>query len=344
MDVRECTGSAGLCRPVPWNFGSNLARALSLIPMLFASIGSCADEFPKPLYARNCPDPGVILVDGIWYVTHTSGWDREGLFPILQSRDLTTWTVAGHIFPKSQRPVWASNGYEWWAPEIHKVNGRYVAYYCARQNANKQFAIGAATAANPQGPYTDIGKPLVSQKGMGLIDAGYFKDAASGKHYLLWKEDGNAFNPPKPTNLVLMELEADGVSTKGKPHSLLKNDLRWEGDLIEAPSLVYRDGYYYLFYSANAYYDDRYAVGVARSPALLGPYVKTPKPILKSDARFSGPGHQFVIQKPDGDWLMFYHARDKNTGKKSRLLMLDKLQWNKNKWPEPIIPGKGTAL
>ena len=56
-----------------------------------------------------------------------------------------------------------------------------------------------------------------------------------------------------------------------------------EGVLVEAPTLWKHDGKYYLFYSANAYNNPRYAMGYAVSDNLLGPYRKAPQPLLKTD-------------------------------------------------------------
>ena len=70
-----------------------------------------------------------------------------------------------------------------------------------------------------------------------------------------------------------------------------------------APTLALpltREGYFYLFYSGNAYYDDTYALGVARSKTLRGKYDKAPRPILKTSSDlanpFVGPGHNSVIE------------------------------------------------
>ena len=39
-------------------------------------------------------------------------------------------------------------------------------------------------------------------------------------------------------------------------------------NINEASSMIYRKGYYFLFYSGNNYGTDKYAVGVARSRTL----------------------------------------------------------------------------
>ena len=51
---------------------------------------------------------------------------------------------------------------------------------------------------------------------------------------------------------------------------LFKNDMDWEGGVVEAPFMWKHDGRYYLFYSGNGYGGDKYAVGFATSTSLFG--------------------------------------------------------------------------
>jgi beta-xylosidase len=179
-------------------------------------------------------------------------------------------------------------------------------------------------------------RPLASNQRYGLIDPTWYRDPQTKQTYVCWKEDRNDLTPREPTNLVLCEVSRDGLSLTGTPRNILANDCPWEGELVEGASFLFRRGYYYLFFSGNAFGDDRYGVGVARATKLTGPYEKfTGNPILKSDDRFSGPGHQFLLPEKDGSWTIFYHARDKRRteNESSRLLMSDPITWRSDGWP-----------
>jgi beta-xylosidase len=306
--------------------------ALAAIAILSSASSANAQCFPNPIRDAATADPGVLRVGSAWYVYHT-GKNSSGAYPILKSTDRVNWTNVGYIFTPGRYPGWCNESPDWWAPEVHFVNGRYVAYFSARQDSNGKFAIGAATSSSPEGPFTSIGPPIATHSGWGLIDASFFKDPETGRSYCLWKDDKNALSPQQPTPIVLYEVQADGVTRIGPAQLLIQNTLAWEGNLVEAPSLVYRNNYYYLFYSANAYYDDRYAVGVARATSVGGPYTKLGDPILVSDAQYSGPGHQFIMQDSSGEWLMFYHARVKANGTTARHLMQDAIAWGADNWP-----------
>jgi beta-xylosidase len=120
---------------------------------------------------------------------------------------------------------------------------------------------------------------------------------------------------------------------------LISNTLPWEGSLVEGPWHIFRAPYHYIFYSANGYASDRYAVGVARSKSPLGPYTKKGEPILRSNEKWIGPGHCSVISKhgKNEEFVMVYHSwikdhvGDDNIGRK---MLMDVVKWSSDGWPE----------
>src|SRR5688500_19253258 len=70
----------------------------------------------------------------------------------------------------------------------------------------------------------------------------------------------------------------------------------WERNLAEAPWMVRRGAYYYLFYSGG-FIDTSYAQGVARATSINGPYTRAPhNPILTSNSTWGGPGHGTLLK------------------------------------------------
>jgi len=283
----------------------------------------CGGLYQNPVIPSSCPDPGV-LRDGSNYILSCTSGGAANAFPIRTSTDLVHWQQVGSIFPSASKPKWAIK--DFWAPEIHHVGSHYVAYFTAR-HSDGQLSIGAATATSPTGPFQDIGQPLVHDATIGLIDATEFADA-NGKPYLVWKVDGNAVKQHTP--IYGQALSADGTTLTGTRQTLITNDLAWEGGVVEGPWVVLHGGQYFLFYSGNSYANATYAVGVARADNPLGPYTKLGNPILKSNADWIGPGHCSVIDTPEGDSYMVYHAwhPDKVGG---RPTLVDAVQWGA--WP-----------
>ncbi|MCA9652679.1 MAG: family 43 glycosylhydrolase [Myxococcales bacterium] len=293
---------------------------------------------PKPPYLNpvvpfDCPDPGVIAVEGpggpLYSMVCTGG-----SFPIRQSRDLVLWQDTGAAVLPAGKPSWAANGFRNWAPELHRVNGRFMAYFTT-VDADNVLCIGAATADDVLGPWVESPGPLV-QHPQGVIDATYVEDEG-GTPYLVYKIDGNSVGQPTP--IRARQLAPDGLSfARGSMEAeLLVNDPgTWEGGVVEAQWLVHHDGWWYLFYSGNVY-DYRYRTGVARSASLLGPYQKHGAPILANNERWVGPGHGTVLEL-GGAHYFFFHAWT-NAGDGTHLQeagrhgLVDRIEWIDG-WPQ----------
>jgi beta-xylosidase len=254
----------------------------------------------------------------------------------MHSRDLINWRHAGAVF--SNRPAWSVGNF--WAPEIYAERGRYFVFYTARKK-DGPLCVAVATASNPAGPYTDRG-PLVCQDA-GSIDAFPIRDEA-GKFYLVWKEDGNSRNEHTP--IWAQQLSEDGTKLVGKKKELIRNDAPWEAQLVEAPFIARRDGWFYMFYSGNACCgrECNYAMGVARARNLLGPWEKNPaNPILRGNDAWKCPGHGSIVTDSRGrDFLMYHAYHPKDSVYVGRQALLDEVKWGAGGWPV-INEGKGPS-
>jgi beta-xylosidase len=285
-----------------------------------------ASAYSNPVIPGDHPDPSIIRVgDTYWATATTSQW--APIFPLLMSRDLVTWTQVGSVFAKP--PAWSAGSY--WAPEIAEDRGRFFVYYTARKK-DGPLCVAVATADAPRGPYTDRG-PLVCQEA-GSIDAVPITDE-HGTRYLVWKEDGNSRKQPTP--LWAQPLSADGATLTGEPREILRNEASWEAHLVEGPFLLRRDGYFYLFYSADACCGRRcnYKLGVARARTLLGPYERNrANPILAGNETWKCPGHGSLVAESGGRTFLLYHAYDaKDFQYAGRQALLDEVAWGADGWP-----------
>lgn len=289
--------------------------------------------FTNPVFDENFPDPGVLLVDGIYYAYGTNG--PRGNTPVLTSADLVHWEYRGDAFPVL--PSWATSG-RTWAPEVAEVDGKYVLYFTIRATTSNRQCVGSAVSDSPLGPFVDDGDaPLVCEADEGgSIDASPFRDQ-DGSLYLYWKNDGNAIG--QPTNLYVQRLTPDGRSLTGERITLLTNDPSgWHGNVIEAPQVHVHDGRYYLFYSANGFDGPAYAVGYAILETPLGPAVDAPEnPIVATVDGAEGPGHCSVVRWTDGTAWMLYHAW--NADHSARTMWLDRVDWVDGK---PDVQGPTT--
>ena len=258
-----------------------------------------------PVIDRNFPDPDVLESGGTFYAYATNDNNRN--VQAATSTDLDSWEVqATDVFP--DLPSWVIPG-KTWAPEVTEIApGSFVLYFTATNFQPSLQCIGVATATDPLGPFVAVGEGMLicPEDEGGAIDASTFLDD-DGTRYLLWKNDGNCCG--LDTWLRATPLSPDGLSLAGETIDLIRQTEDWEGELVEAPTLVKRDGTYVLLYSANSYGADLYAVGVATAPALAGPWEKHDGPLLStpsSGGTLVGPGGQDLVRTADGDSLVVH--------------------------------------
>lgn len=300
---------------MPYRSGPRRGR---LLPAVLAALLTAAGLAPAspagavaggPALGVDFPDPDVVKVGDAYHAYATSG--NGAHVQHATSRDLAHWTVVG----KDALPVpgaWvAETPARVWAPEVFDNGAGFTLHYTAHHRASGRQCIGAALADSPDGPFRPVGDgPLVCPTAEGgAIDAASYTE--DGRRYVLWKSDGNCCR--LDTWLHLQPVSADGTRTTGPAVRLLRQDLPWEGQVVEAPTLVKRAGRYVLFYSAGHYGDNGYATGYAVADRLTGPYAKAAEPLMSTGSfagAVRGPGGQDVVTGPDGRDRIVFHGWD----------------------------------
>jgi len=266
---------------------------------LFVVLASQPSAPPNPVHAGDFPDPFVLAARGAYYAYGTNAGDNVQL---LESDDLASWRRLPDALPVL--PAWAARG-RTWAPSVLERDGRWVLFYTASHAASGVQCIGRALALEPKGPFVDAApEPLVCrpQEKAGAIDASPFVDG-DGAAYLLWSDCCTA-----PLSIWSQRLSADGLSLLGAPTRLLDADQAWEGQVVEAPSMLLEAGRYHLLYSGNRWQSGRYAIGTALCDGPQGPCRKAPAPVLQSEGAMAGPGGQEFFRDRRGDPWIAYHA------------------------------------
>ena len=287
-----------------------------------------------PIIPGDHPDPTIVRIGATYWTTNTSG-DWAPVFVLYRSSDLFHWQPTGSIFPVA--PTWAEGSF--WAPELVADQGRVLVYYVGRKRGGP-LCVAVATAARPEGSFTDHG-PIVCEPD-GSIDPSFIRDE-SGKPYLIWKEDGNSIR--KPTPIWAQPLTSDLLRlTGGKTQLIVNEPASWEGGVVEGPFIQRHDGRFYLFYAGNACCGVKcnYAEGVARADQLLGPWQKDPaNPIIRPNETWKCPGHGTAVEDPQARDYFLYHAYPADgTVYLGRESILDPITWNSDGWPQ-INSGRG---
>ncbi len=336
------------------------------IPGTGSMVESCAD--PTVLQSRT-PDPQ----DGklYWYAYCTKDpltraeRDTNGdlvfhITPILRSLDLVTWEYRGDAFEPDALPAWWVPTAGIFAPEIVYLNDRYYLYYSITDvqdsvsgsvGCGGDNAIGVATSPSPEGPWTDLGRPVIEpryngpDRAFGERDCNFFWTIdpdiltdPTGQHYIYY---GSYYG-----GIEVRPLAADGTTLTG-PAIPITIPNRYEG-----AEVVRHDGAYYLFVSASNCCNGPltgYAVFAGRSLSPTGPFVDregvslntgrvggTPV-LVQNGNRWVGAGHNSVFQDAEGQYWTIYHAIDRNDPYfegtfTRRPLLMDAIDWIDG-WP-----------
>lgn len=307
-------------------------------------------------------DPSIAREGTMYYVFATTSNPSEGQFPVRCSTDLKSWKLCGHVFDKI--PAWihevSPTTKELWAPDISYFQGKYHLYYAYSAFGVNTSGIALATnetldSQSPRYSWNDEGLVLKSTRddNFNAIDPNIVFDS-KGQPWLsfgsFWggikmRRIDATTGKPSAADSTLYSLAARVSPDHPDPP---KPGLPADWQAIEAPFIVRHGDYYYLFVSFDLCCRgtrSTYRTMVGRSLKVTGPYVDADgKPMLNGggtqllspNGRWLGPGGESVLQRPEGDIIVF-HAYDALTGKPA--LQISTLTWA-NGWPHAVL---GTA-
>jgi arabinan endo-1,5-alpha-L-arabinosidase len=263
---------------------------------------------------------------------------------VLRSPDLVNWNGAGRVF--ASKPSWITttspgNPNQLWAPDISFFGGEYHLYYAASTFGSRNSCIGHATSPSLVNPvWTDRGEAVICSTeadDWNAIDPALVLDAGGQP----WLAFGSFWG-----GLKLIPLEADGDRDGTQMYALATR----ANQEVEAPYIVRRGGWYYLFESVDRCcqgVNSTYKQMVGRSSVITGPYVdRDGMPLLsgggtllvEGDDRWKGPGHNAVIDTGGGGgWNNVYHSYDADAGGIPTLRIAE-LMWGADGWPVSAGP------
>ena len=163
-----------------------------------------------------------------------------------------------------------------WAPDVVKIGNSFVMYYALSVWGDPDPGIGVATAPEPWGPWTDQGK-LFSSNEIGVnnsIDPAVFQ-AQDGHYYMIWGSFRGLYGVRLTDDGLALEGGLEAAKANKKLVAGLDTSTPFNLATYEAPYIVYKDGYYYMFVSSGSCCEglnSTYHVRVGRSTEPLGPY------------------------------------------------------------------------
>lgn len=285
-----------------------------------------AQRYTNPVIHADYSDPDVIRVGEDYYLVASSFHFSPGL-PVLQSKDLVHWKIAGHVLPalpfhpsydmvppytladSISKPVGPGMRYAGgvWAPAIRHHNARFYVYW-----ATPDEGIFMSTAEHPAGPWS---APVTVLAGAGYEDPCPF-----------WDDDGKAWLVHSKVGagpIILHAMTPDGTKLLDAGTTIIEDKVNLP--VLEGPKVYKRDGWYYIFAPIGGVGTGPQAVLRART--IQGPYEH--RTVLHPGNGLAGPHQGGYVETPSGEgWFIHFNS----TGAFGRIAHLQPVAW-KDGWP-----------
>lgn len=297
---------------------------------------------------RQIHDPVVIKEGDSYYLFCTHG----GIY-VRKSTNLLDWErpFPPSVFPPTNAPDWTQelvpgSNNDIWAPDISYFNDRFHLYYSVSTFGSNRSVIGLATNVTLDSEaedyeWVDEGLVIKSVRAdnHNCIDPNLIVDAEGTP----WLSFGSFWSGIKMRRL---DYKTGKLSAEDDTlYSLARR--RVNHGAVEAPFIIRRGDFYYLFVSFDFCcrgVESTYHVRVGRSEAVTGPYVDRDgvdmldgggTQVTFPNQRWRGPGHNAILQDGDTDYIV-HHAYDAdNMGIET--LRIAPLAWDEDEWPA-LIP------
>jgi predicted GH43/DUF377 family glycosyl hydrolase len=250
---------------------------------------------------------------------------------IAESKDLKTWKKVGEVIPET---AVEKNGIA--APGAIVLNGKVHLFYQTYGNREKDAIIHAWSSDGVKFDRDPVPvfapDPAVAKWSVGrAIDAEAF--VIGDKLMLYYATRDPEFKVQKigvasaPLNSKFAKGDFTNLNTD---KSILEPELPWEGECIEASSIIRKNGKLYMFY-AGAYNNSPQQIGVAVSTDGVKWKRLSDKPFLangpKGSWNSSESGHPGIFQHGNRTFLFFQGNNDRG---KTWTLAATEIGWTKD--------------
>jgi len=302
---------------------------------------AAAGTFTNPVVTQNGADPTIVRYNGYYYhlgTTWASHWEIRRSPTVGGLRNATPTTV--------YRETVASRCCNFWAPELHRLNGpnglRWYLTYSAGVSGNidhQHVHVLESAGNDPLGPYTYKGQVDPYGDNRWMIDSSYLT-LPDGRLYLL-----HSFWEGGTQNLYAVRMSNPWTPT-GRAARIATPTHAWEkqgAGVNEGPVILQRGGRTFLTYSASHCDTPDYKLGLMEltgsDPLAPGAWRKFPDPVFQRNdaAGVYGPGHNFFFPSPDGKevWIAYHANSSPSQGcGGTRTTRVQKVNWKADGTPD----------
>ncbi len=288
--------------------------------------------FTNPI-APSGADPFVVLINGVYYYTDTTGNNVS----IAESTTLpgigTAQMNAVYTPPASIGNVWA--------PEMQQINGTWYIYFAMGPSSNtnnQRTYVLQDTTSSPLGPYNYVGQ-INDPTNDWAIDPTVLN--YNNSSYLIWSGWAGTSNVAQ--NLYIAQMTSP--TTIGTRYLISSPQYSWEEGgapptVNEGPVVLSSPNGQTtsIIYSASGSWTNNYCLGqlelTGSNPLLAADWTKDTSPVFSSANNVFGPGHASYTTSDNGtrDWIVYHAAVSSGSGW-DRNIRTQPFSWNDDGTP-----------
>ena len=286
----------------------------------------------NPLYFG--ADPWVVRHNDKYYYCYGGG---DGVF-VRQIRSIKDVQTANGSKVYTA-PVGTMYSQEYWAPELHYIQGEWYIYVAADDgnNDNHRMYVLKGTTQDPTDPFEMVGQ-ITDSTNKWAIDGTVV--TIQDELFFVWSGWEGDVNVAQ--NLYIAHM-SNPWTIDSERVLISTPEYTWEQvgtpTVNEGPTALYHDDDVFIVYSASGSWTDDYCLGlltlVGEDPLDPASWVKETEPVFsKLPGVAYGPGHcSFATAADDSVWMIYHANVEQGTGWNGRSVWIGPVHFDENGKP-----------
>lgn len=243
-----------------------------------------------------------------------------------------------------QAPAGTAYSYNYWAPELHYIDGAWYIYVAADNgdNENHRMYVLKGTSQDPQDPFDMLGE-IVLPDDKWAIDGTIMR--LGDEMYFIWS--GWEGDRDGAQHIYIAHMR-DPLTVDSERVLLSSPQYSWETvewpDVNEGPTVLIHGDDAFIVYSASGSWNDYYCLGLLTltgdDPLNPNHWKKAKKPVFyQKEGVAYGPGHcSFATAHDDSIWMIYHANQVSGSGWKGRSIWIAPVLFDEQGRPDFGVP------
>lgn len=297
------------------------------------------DEVSLPLGGG--ADPWFYEHDGRYYYCYSLG---NGIGVKSADSLAALWDAEGRRVYTAPADTMYSTDY--WAPELHYLDGRWYIYVAADDGANENHRMYVLSCDTPDGEFVMAGK-ITDPSDKWAIDGTVLE--YNNELWFIWSGWENDSDGQQ--NLYIAHM-SDPTHIDGGRVRISTPSRKWEKNgmpINEGPEILYHGTKVFLVYSASGSWTDDYCLGMltltGAPDSALG-WVKSPAAVFSKAETAYGPGHCSFVTSGGVDYIVYHANVESGTGWGGRSVRIQPFSYRLGvpAFGEPLAAGETVEI